>query len=195
MEHLASAAQKVLFLLFISSLFGCGGLSIGSESSGDTENNSSVESQEISGENAQVNQPETNTVAGGGVNVDASNRPDNSVSDSEEILEAGVCEEPLWKPVSESTETLAIVGRVEDSIVWSSVSVEVAATGEIEYGEFSGFGEDGRQVWRFDLPGEDYTGDYTIEYSGESCSGSVEDPSKRSDAQSENSETEDAEQA
>lgn len=118
---------------------------------------------------------------------------DNSVTDGEELLEASPCDRPLWKPISEKDGNLAMVFPVEFSIPFSSIQVtravevedeaeEVARVEEeTEFLTFSSFSEEGEQTWRGLAPGSEYTGSYVIDYSGESCSGEVQDPNIRTD--------------
>jgi hypothetical protein len=162
-------------LLLVAHLCSCVGLDTGDSSS------SSNESQSV-GDGASVNQPETVVVSGGGANVDASNRPTTVESDADELLEASPCESLLWKPISESDGNLAILSDFGDVRQWSSVTVYDATEGEVEFCRFSGLTpEADRQIWRCSQPGEFYTGEFDIEFSGEKCSGQVEDPSARND--------------
>lgn len=172
----AFSAKKIgACLLLAAHLCSCVGLDTGDSSS------SSNESQSI-GEGASVNQPTVTTVSGGGANVDASNRPEVVESDSEELLEASPCDALLWKPVSESDGNLAILSDFGDVRQWSSVAVYDATAGDVEFCEFSGLTpEADRQIWRCSQPGEFYTGEFDIEFSGEKCSGAVEDPAERND--------------
>lgn len=168
--------MKVLSSLIVLALLsGC------VDASKDSNSSESSESTEISG-NAQVNQPVTTTVAGGGAQVDASNRPENAApSDSVEQLDKGPCE-GIWKGESESDGALAYIGPKGDIIQWSSFAVAaVTEEGEeTEYCEYAGLTPEGtQQVWRCSKPGAEYTGSFTIEFDGESCSGSVEEPGAR----------------
>jgi hypothetical protein len=97
------------------------------------------------------------------------------------------CEGVLWKPVSQSDGALVFVGEEGDLLTWDSVAVFTAPTEEsesqIEFCEYAGLLEPKaiQQVWRCSLPGENYTGEFEIEFDGEVCEGEVKEPGERND--------------
>ena len=104
----------------------------------------------------------------------------------------------LWKPVSEGDGNLVILFPEDFARPFLSVAVELAPeeeeeapaeeaavskeTLEKEFGEFDGYFEDGRQVWRFSKPGSAYTGKVIADDRSQECIWEIEgDPSERND--------------
>ena len=63
----------------------------------------------------------------------------------------------LWKPISESEGSLVVLFPPEYGETFQSVSV-TDLLGNVEVGRFSGRTNPNRQTWRFNLPGDAYTG-------------------------------------
>lgn len=113
---------------------------------------------------------------------------DNSVSDSEELLEDSPCDSLIWKPESEKDGNLALIFDAMFTTPFNALEVrrevmeEDAETEfETEFCALSSFDENGRQVWRCSMPGEAYTGEFRVEFGTESCEGEVANPAERSE--------------
>lgn len=112
---------------------------------------------------------------------------DNSIVTSSDsaIAQGTPCDEFIWKPESESDGHLALIFGSGFPVTFDSVSVERKVPEmepEQEFLEFSSTDENGRQVWRGDKPGGEYTGSFLVEYGTESCLGEVEKPGERTES-------------
>lgn len=170
--------KHVACLLLVATLFsGCGTFK-GYDSSSSNES-----TQALVG--SQNNTVVDNSTNGGSGSSTLKGTPCKCIVKDENGVEKIV--EPTWKPESERDGSLALVSCPGDIIKWTRAYVYRAVEegeAEIEYLENTSVDTEDelRQTWRGELPGGEYTGQFTIEYgSGEKCEGFNPNPSERND--------------
>ncbi len=166
-----------IYLLLAATLSSCGTFK-GYDSSTSNEN-----SQALVG--SQNNTIVDNSTNGGSGSSSLKGTPCECIVKDENGVEKIV--KPLWKPESETDGALALVSCPGDIIKWEKAYVYRATEegeAEIEYLVNTSVDteEELRQTWRAELPGGEYTGQYTIEYgNGEKCEDFNPNPSERND--------------
>lgn len=86
----------------------------------------------------------------------------------------------LWKPVSESDGNLVILFPSSFNNRFLSV-LAFKPDGTAESGSFTGFTNGSRQTWRFDSPGEAYSGRILVDDHNQECIWEVPNPAGRND--------------
>lgn len=179
MKIVAKMNQALLILCVISFLNACKGVEYSSSSSEQNQDSNNTTITDID------NSVNGNDASENGNDIDCEGNQFNK--------------EPkgfLWKPVSEGDGNLVILFPAEFRRPFLSVTVErVTETSEesesgtttvveteLESGEFDGFFEDGRQVWRFAAPGGSYTGKVIVDDRSQECVWTIPgEPSERNE--------------